>query len=161
VIGEVNGDTVRVVELGGHKGELALSVFSHIPIFPFVKWLNLEIVRYESVEGLKHNYALYELTDQLWSGLLDINGCDLFVCSHTLEHFSDNDLNKLLLYLFMCNIKYLALSMPIKEEGQDWSGHYSSHLLGVGRRYIRSLLSSKYELLMEDDCWCSFWRLKE
>lgn len=156
------GENISVAELGGNNGQLAFDVLS---IFPRMKWLNIEIINLDQVDGLKDfNYSFYELPAQIWNTDFRLSGFDLFVSSHTFEHLSNDDMDNFLFFLLGQNVRYLIFETPLKEHGQDWHDYHGSHVLKYGRGYIRRILKKKYELIKEDVGeksflkWCSFWR---
>jgi len=148
IMSELHKDSLRVVELGGYNGELALEMSE---VFPRLDWLNIEIIQHEPLAGLdRYKYREYVLLQQIWDDGVDISGRDVFVSFDTLEHFPNDEFEKIVLYLSMNRPRFLILKIPILDQGQRWSGKSDSHLLTMGSRRVRELLSSSYEILIDD-----------
>lgn len=169
-------DKVEVVELGGFDGSLAFEVLQH---FPKASWLNFDIIEHVAVQGLsKFKYKEQVLTDHFWECKPRIDGRDVFVSGDTLEHFSDDQFQKIVDYVTQSQISYLVLKIPIANNGQDWRGYLGSHVLRMGRNQVKKLLLRDYALIMERHrytlrrlvkkvlCgditvdWCSVWMLR-
>jgi hypothetical protein len=147
IVSEVGRDDLSVAELGGYNGQLALEAFKH---FPRLNWLNIEIIQHRPVSGLdKYRYTEYILSAQIWEDRLKIDDKDVFVSQDTLEHFPDHEFERIVELLLRSKPRYLILKIPVLEAGQDWSAIASSHLLRLGKGRIKMLLSSCYEILME------------
>jgi hypothetical protein len=150
---------VKVVELGGYGGELAFQIFKECP--EILEWLNIEIVKHKMFNGLeKYHYSEYVLSKQVWQEDLDISKYDIFISSDTLEHFTDEEVRKLITFIVNNKVKYLALKAPILFNGQTWNGAVASHVLNMGTKQIKRLLEVSYELIdeHEDGSWRSLWR---
>lgn len=169
-------DNIQVVELGGFDGSLAFQVLQH---FPNAAWLNLEIGEHLPVPGLdKFQYKEQVLADQLWECKPNIDAPDVFVSGDTLEHFPDDQFQKIIDFVTQNRISYLVLKIPISDNGQNWRGYFGSHLLHRGRNQVKEMLVKSYVLVTEKrrytlwllaqkllrgdvvTDWCSMWMIK-
>jgi hypothetical protein len=155
IISETGRDQLRVAELGGYNGELALDVFR---VFPRLDWLNIEIIAHNPVNDLKnYQYAEYVLSAQIWEEGLDLRDRDVFVSVNTLEHFPDNEMREIVEYLSKNRPRYLVLSVPTVFGGLNWNGYFGSHLLEMGKDRVKALLSESYVILMEESQAISYF----
>lgn len=145
----------KVVELGGHDGELAQTLLKK---HSQLTWLNLEILQFPPLRA--HRYQFYLLQNQLWLINLDLRNYDLFVASDVIEHFSAEELTDLIKYLAKQRIPYLALASPLSEEGQSWKGYNGAHILPWGSNQVKQALEPYYELLLEKKHWQSLWKCR-
>lgn len=153
------GESIKVIELGGHNGQLALESLKR---WPKISWLNVEIVNRGTIEGLKdRNYKAHILSDQIWKELSDIKDYDVFVSSHVIEHLMNRQLETLINWLIKNQTKHILLDTPIKAEGQTWSDYFGAHLLEMGSNQVKGLLAGTYELIKEEKGWRSSWRRRE
>ena len=148
---------LKVLELGGYEGELALQI---LKIYPGIQWLNVEIVKHRMKKDLaNYSYREHVLSDQLWNEKLNVRGYDVFASSHTLEHLSDMQVKLLFHYLVSNSIRYLILQLPIQAKGQTWQGYGGAHVLRMGSNQIKKLLTPSYCLVYERrEPWYSCWR---
>jgi len=125
-----------VIELGGWKGELAAFVLPKLP--KVRKWLNYEI----SEQAIKETYCKDERyhplipSDFLWN--IEIPKADVFISSHTIEHITAKELDKLFSKL---PVKHIGLQAPLGDNGTDWAGYYGSHILEIGWNSVIEMLS--------------------
>jgi hypothetical protein len=157
---ELGKANLRVAELGGYNGELALEILT---VIPSLNWLNIEIIAHQPVNGLEHfSYREHVLSSQLWDEHLNLSDRDVFVSGDTLEHFSNDEFEKIIGYLETQRIRYLVLKIPIYPEGQTWNGVSAAHLLTMSVEQAAGVISKFYVLLSEQVGWgwASFWRLK-
>lgn len=146
-ISDLRRDGIHVVELGGFNGALALKVLQH---FPNSTWLNFDIGEHRPVAGLdRYRYKEQVLTDHLWESKPNIDGSDVFVSTNTLEHFPDDQFQKIIDYVTQKHVSYLVLEIPISENGQEWRGYNGSHMLRMGRNQVKKVLVKNYVLVME------------
>jgi hypothetical protein len=176
IVSNLGRDDIQVVELGGFDGSLAFQVLQH---FPDATWLNLEIGEHMPAPGLDgFQYKEQVLTDHLWECKPNIDGRDVFVSGDTLEHFPDDQFQKVIDYVTENRVSYLVLKIPISDKGQDWRGCFGSHLLRMGRNQVKKVLVKRYVLVMEKRRyglvrlaqkllhgdvtadWCSMWMIK-
>lgn len=152
----VIGERVKVIELGGHNGQLALEVLKE---HPKIKWLNVEIIEHDMANDLEnYDYKEYVLSKQMWEEPLNIEEYDFFISSHMIEGIKNKQLIKLLNRLIESKIKYIILQAPIKPEGQTWDNYFGAHILEMGSKEIKNILGEAYHLIKEEVGWCAFWR---
>jgi hypothetical protein len=147
IVSETGRDQLRIAELGGYNGGLALQV---LRVFPRLHWTNIEIIKHTSVSDLRnYQYCEYVLSKQIWEEMLDISDRDVFVSVNTLEHFPNNEMKNIVDYLSKNRPTYLLLSIPTVG-GLSWNGYGGSHLLMMGREEVKGLLSGSYAIMVEE-----------
>ena len=151
----------HVVELGGGTCKLADLV---IRMFNQIQWVSYDIIKHKLVSSYVHEHIL---SQNLWETDLVIKPVDLFISTHTIEHFSNEEVYELLMYLLHEEPKYILLQSPIEPAGQTWMNYHGAHIYTHGSNRIKMRLSDKYELLKEKprnktkrEGWCGFWRYK-
>lgn len=128
----INTPGATVVELGGWNGALASRLLSK---FPISSWTNYDIVGVPQV--CDHpRYQLVVLDDYFWK--LPARPADAFVATHTIEHLTGEELEMLLDALL---VDFIYLESPLGSEGQSWAGYPGSHILELGWREVRQLIS--------------------
>ncbi len=156
---------IKIIELGGYEGRLAYEVMNHK--YPVSSWLSLELLSHKIFEGLSNSpFKEQVLSCELWQSQINIK-TDLFICIHTLEHYSNSECIKLLDYVKQQKPTYLLIIAPIESEGQKWENYFGAHILTLGSNQIKQILSQNYKLLKEQNPipeqhkgWCSLWQLK-
>lgn len=126
------GTPVRVLEVGGWKGELASHMLSRAP--EISSWKNIEICS-EAVaktvpmprEGV---YTTHIPQAFKWFESPRELDADVFVSAHTIEHFTDQDLWKLLMWAD--GIPLICLEAPISFGSNNWDGYGGTHILKAG-----------------------------
>jgi hypothetical protein len=130
-------------------------------LYPRLDWLNIEIIGHEPVKGLEnYSYREHVLSRQIWEENLDLSDRDLFISSDTLEHFTDDEFEKIVDYLGMQHIRFLSLKVPIVSGGQRWDGVSASHLLNMGVEEAKERISRYYVLISDSFGWLSFWQAR-
>lgn len=155
---ELGRNDLKIVEIGGYNGELALEMFR---IFNKIEWLNIEVIGHNQLKELQnYNYKEQVLSKQIWDENPDISKYDFFITSDTIEHFPDNEVINIFEYISSSKIKYLSMKIQIIDNGQVWDGQAAAHLINMGTEKAKSILSDlNYELIRDDFGWISFWRL--
>jgi len=131
---------LRIIEIGGWKGELADTIFHTICMRTKVKyWHNYDLCSSAIKKNVceSPNYKAIELQDYVWN--LDIwDNYNVCILSHILEHIKFKDVKK----LFSCfkNIDYIYIDAPIRSVSNNWDGKRAMHILEVGWKSIRKLL---------------------
>jgi hypothetical protein len=126
------GTPVRVLEVGGWKGELASQMLRLAPWI--LSWKNIELCPRAvektvpmPVEGV---YSA-EIPDTFkWFKKKRAIEADVFVSAHTIEHFTDQDLWKLLMWAD--GIPLICLEAPISFGSNNWDGYGGTHILKAG-----------------------------
>lgn len=146
---------LKIVELGGYQGELALEAFT---LNPQLDWLNIEIIQHKPVNGLEHcKYLEHVLSKQVWEEDLNIGDRDLFVSGDTLEHFPDEEFEQIVTYVAKNRLEFLAFRIPIGPDGGAGGGT-NTHQLNMGSNNAKELIGQHYTLILEKPGWNSFWR---
>lgn len=156
-------EPIWIAELGGYDGELALEVFkaAHTDSTPII-WDNYDLISHErlSSELKARPYKEIILNSHFYDSNPDLFGVDLFLASDTLEHFTDEEVERILKTVAKCSVDYILLKMPIKPDGQDWKGQSAAHLCTLGQEAIKEFLSVLgYKLIREEGNWMSFFEL--
>lgn len=143
---EIFSGNLKIVEFGCHQGQLAQIMLEEFP--------NIESwAGYDLAPPLKRNivknskYTAIALKD--WFHLTPLPDFDTFVSSHTFEHISGEQARKTLEHIDD-KAKYLALEVPIDEDGRDWQNWGCSHVLTLGRKDLyKMILSFGYTLIYQ------------
>lgn len=140
---------MNVVELGSHDGRLALNCMKR---FKINKWTGYEISKWvvdrTLPEAKQQGFVNIEMNDQLWK-MENIGKFDIFICSHTIEHLTNNDYSNLI--NFLCNqnqTKIMILEIPIGARKYDWKGYGGTHILKMSKdEFINEIKSRKYSYI--------------
>jgi len=143
-------EPIKVVELGGWKGELAGEILSERS--DVKKWTNYELCATAVNEGLKHpNYKAVVLR-KFFDG--KVKGFNTLIMSHVLEHMRYADFHKIVDGIKDYGIKYIYIDAPIEEKSKNvnWTDFLGTHVLEVGWENIISLLEqSGYSLIVNEN----------
>lgn len=134
------GRTGRVVEIGGHVGLLAQAMLARMP--GLTCWLNLEASKWARTHDVCDD-PRYRTVDPggfyWWRNAPRFPG-SILVASHVLEHFSAEDVGRLL-YCFP-QVKDAYVECPLEQEPSDWRGYEGTHILEVGWEGLEQLFAS-------------------
>lgn len=153
----INKSEVKVVELGSYRGllgDLILKEFSKV-----VEWHGYDINHSAIEDGIKNDRLFHHKLEE-WFWEIDVSGFDVFVSTHTLEHFSFSQFKKVIHAVSVC--EYLVLEIPI---ANDWSNCYGSHVLLTTFEQVESILNLTHNKII--DCSdnrkliISLWKKKE
>ena len=136
--------SVRVVEVGGWRGEAAAQILNRYPV---TGWDNYEICRgaVETPVTEDHRYRAIHPSD--WPWLIPIVGYDVAVLAHVIEHIRAVQLRFLIEWLADSGVKHTYVEAPLAEIGRSWRGQSSAHVLEVGWPEVVDLFAeSGYEL---------------
>ncbi len=135
---------LRVLEVGGWKGELAKISLERVN--NIIYWRNVDFCTAALAKTVPIDFDRYEFecpATHTWFTQPRIEEFDVFVSAHMIEHLSDAHLLELLKYVN--GIPILAIEAPITMEGQTWDNYYGTHILGMGwTRIIEELKGYGY-----------------
>ncbi len=164
IISDLSIEELKIVELGGREGYLALKTLEKLPK---IDWVNMEIREHTIRKGLKNlNYKEHILSNEIWLEAPDLSEIHAFVSSNVIEHISNAEATSLFKYLDQQQVPYLVLRICTSPKGQKWRGDGSSHILTMGTIKLAKILSKSYTLIHEEPfvnvkwAWCSFWKRK-
>lgn len=130
-----------VLEIGGWKGELAASCFKQ---FKIKSWTNIEIctnaikntVPYLTGRPyhVSHPYKFDWFTEKR------LNNYDICISAHTIEHFSNDHMLRLIDYI--AGIPLVAFEAPIQSDGDDWTDYGGTHMLTMGWRGVNDAMKA-------------------
>ena len=162
---DLGTEELKIVELGGREGHLALKILEEIPK---IDWVNMEIIEHTMLKGLQNlNYREHLLSNEIWLEAPDLSEVHAFVSSNVIEHISNAEAISLFKYLNKQQVPYLILRICTSPKGQKWKGDGSSHILTMGTNKLTKMLRKFYTLVHEEPyvnvkwAWCSFWKRKE
>lgn len=122
-----------IFELGGWMGDLADVILKENE--DIIYWHNYDIVTELVLHQIPkdNRYKLKILDDFVWNKNDEIvDFYNIFVSTHTIEHFSINFLNKLVDFINNRKFKYLILEAPLpKQYKPDWNNHDTLHVLSL------------------------------
>lgn len=133
----------HVAEMGGWDGQMASDVLS---AFPAIRsWVNYEVC---PIKSSCHDvrYRQVRIRKELWDRPAVIG--DAFVASHSIEHNSNADVEKLIQKL---ETPLVYIDAPLDEGEMCWAGSTSSHVMTMGWGGLSDLLG-KYG-------YCEFMRM--
>ncbi len=132
---------VRIVELGSADGWLAYKCMSKLK---FKSWVGYDIssrmVGKTLPEAKEPGFVNTELDAQFWDSA--VGEFDIFVCSHTIEHVSNNHFEELLDFVSP-RAEALILEIYIKGNRADWEGYMGSHIMTFGRTDIDRMIKNR------------------
>ena len=128
---------VRVVEVGGWRGEAAAQILDRYPV---MAWDNYEICRgaVQSPVLTDDRYRAIHPTDWPWH--IPIVGYDVAVLAHLIEHIRATQLRFLIEWLAAGGIRHIYVEAPLREVGRSWRGQSSAHVLEIGWPEVVELL---------------------
>ncbi len=132
----------RVAELGPADGWLAHNCMSKIK---FRSWVGYDISRV-MVEGTlpeakNLGFVNIELDKQFWES--NVEGFDVFVSAHTIEHLSNNHFEELLNFLSP-RTGVLILEIYINRDTRvDWENYIGSHILTFNGNDIDTMIKDR------------------
>ncbi len=138
---------VKVMEIGGWKGELAHQCMDRLP-GKVSTWDNVDMCaaavgKSILIEGHPYRPTLvpfdwFSLSPQSWhpdGG--DASRYDVLISAHSLEHLSDLHCLRVLEHVTVdLDIPHILLEIPITESGHRWPGYIGTHILGIGWSHI-------------------------
>lgn len=124
------GEGLRVVEVGGWRGDHAAACLKALP--GIASWTNIEFC-FEAALARKCEDPRYQamVPDAFrWWRRKELLEGDVLILSHIIEHLSPFDLTGLLGVVFP--IRRIYVEAPISNEGQNWEGYLGTHTLTWG-----------------------------
>lgn len=155
-------DPLRVIEVGGWRGELASEI---IPGYPNItKWTNYEVCRGAVEDSVLSNevYRAVVATEWLWERKIPLTS-DVFVACHVIEHMKFAQLRAL---LDKVTARWAYFEAPLLVPGQTWDGYMGTHINEAGWPDILSLMEGRgwalrrYEVMHEGEretLACASW----
>lgn len=129
-------EDLRVVELGCYRGELASHILTTTKANIW-SWGGYDINHTAVEEAVKHKkFSAFKLNQWFWEK--DLVSYNTFVCSHTLEHFSFPQAEKILKNASVC--KYIMLELPLDK----WDHYCGSHVLEATVEQLDEILSKTH-----------------
>ena len=151
----ITENNLKVVELGSYRSFLGSHLIEKVSS-KVAEWHGYDINHAAIEDAIIHPQIFnHKLSKWFWE--VDVSGYDIFVSSHTLEHFSFEQLKKIVETVSIC--KYLVLEIPLQN---NWRGFRGSHVLLTTVEEVESLISATHIKLI--DCsrernWVvSLWR---
>jgi hypothetical protein len=138
----------RVVEIGGWDGALADAMLKDTPSIE--SWDNYEICR-EICDLQKCSDPRYRVHH---ARIVEPPSCDTLVCSHVIEHMSEDEVTSL---LDATDAAALYLDTPALSG--DWSGSTSFHVLRWNRTELNDAVEAR-GFRMLDKCDTAWWYLR-
>ena len=128
---------LRVLELGGWDGELAVEMLDQFPAI--LSWFNFEICQSAVLLGQEHR-RLWHHAPQQWFWEVPWPGPNVFFASHSLEHLSRQHLQRLLERVGLEAVDYLYVDVPL---ATDWTGYEGTHRLDCTREELLVLFAQQ------------------
>ena len=129
-----------VLEVGGWRGEAAKRTLAN---WPDIKgWLNFEICDLAVQSPVTKDPRYHPIWLDRWVWETPAPVVNVAVLSHVIEHVSDKQLPHLLGWVAQSKANHIYIESPISEDGQDWTGNNSAHVLTLGWKRVIDLLES-------------------
>ena len=127
IIDKCKFDIVNVLELGAGKGCLASDLLPHFQ--EIIDWQGVDINPWMIKKNIcnHENYGLYILKRDFWD-IPSFKNFDILITSHTLEHFTAQEVEK----IFNMGFKSMVVEVPLKNQDYYWKNGGSSHVLDKG-----------------------------
>ncbi len=130
-----------VVELGCGHGHLAnLCMGNHGDI---AAWIGLDICDLVLKEHncTFDNFEAVCLDRQLWEYKADKLPGDIFISSHTLEHFTHHEVIKIVTHLQRHRIGAVVIEVPLEDGDYFWKNGGSAHVLDKGWLWFKRVMA--------------------
>ena len=132
---------LRIVELGSYRGFLGRFIIDRFGSIG--EWHGYDINHKAIEETIEHPKLFgHKLSKWFWE--VDVSFFDVFVSSHTLEHFNFAQFKRVIEHVSIC--EYLVLEIPWQA---NWRGFRGSHVLLTTIEEIESLLSKTHRKLID------------
>lgn len=140
-------EPMRVFELGCHDGSLAKEIIlwnEHIKY-----WDGYDINEEAINRGYHSNkYSGIPLKEPFYGNWKYIE-YEVFICTHTLEHFSGWEVKRILENI--AGTKYVVLEIPLTRISQTWENYDGLHVLYEGKIFINGTMTKLgYEKILEE-----------
>ena len=144
----------KVVEVGSNNGRFAKEIIKIIP--------NIEIWNgydFKMFDGTTYGkYRFIPLSN--WFHKTELQEFNTFVCSHIIEHLSNNQASRTLQYISK-KADYILLETPLTIDGQDWNNRWNAHILTWSvdtlKKFITSLGYYMFYDVYEDGVSITGW----
>lgn len=143
----VEKSSFKVVELGSYRNLLGSYIIDRFDAVS--EWHGFDI-NHAAVEDSIEHPKLFSHKLSKWFWEVDVSGYDVFVSSHTLEHFNFSQFKKVIENVSVC--EYLILEIPWQN---TWRGFSGSHVLNTTIAEMESLFSTTHEKIL--DCSKKMW----
>lgn len=132
-----------VIELGGWRGELAAKMLARHP--DIYRWRNydfcLPAIRASVCDDPR--FDAIGLHDYFWN--VEVGSADVFVAAHVIEHFTRDELLRLIDAL---DATHVYLEAPLLRDGQTWDGYFGDHILDADWPWVHAAMAAAgYELV--------------
>ncbi|UCD06940.1 MAG: hypothetical protein JSW41_03845 [Candidatus Aenigmatarchaeota archaeon] len=137
---------IRVLELGGWKGDIAQLLLAS-PLGKRIKsWANYDICPaiLDKQVCKDPRYHVRVPDNWFWETTIP-DDYDLFFCSHTVEHLSRDHVKELLSKLdSLRSLRYIYLEtpLPLSCTNNQWKDYRGSHKLQIGWVQLRTLIEA-------------------
>ncbi len=130
-IKEIVKSPVRILEIGGWRGDLAMKALSRFEKIEV--WHNYDLLENSnSQKCIDERYKLISLDDYIWNKSLD-SEYNALIATHMIEHIKWKELIRLIEWI-PDSIETVLFEAPVNssEENMNWKGDHSSHILEKG-----------------------------
>ena len=163
---------ISIVELGCNRGFLASSILRCFGenISNYIGYDANHSAVDETFLIPNDKYKAIKCTDWFWNYPIC---ADVFISTHTLEHFSNQQIKFIIDYLKYSKIDHIILEMPFLRSNQNWIGRHNSHVSDISLDMLINLAEKagysmvKNTLTSEDkdeyyyDVYLMVWRRNE
>lgn len=134
---------LRILELGGWRGELASRVLRSPIAEKIQKWVNYDICPALIGKSVCHDprYRTIISDDWFWNSDVE-NDFNLFISTHTIEHMKTHQLDAIVKKIAgLSEVQRLHIESPLPQTSNvSWKRYYGTHILECGWIGVRSLI---------------------
>jgi hypothetical protein len=121
---------VRVVEVGGWRGEAAARVLAAHP--EIRSWDNFEVCRPAAESPATADPRYRGIHPDRWVWELDPRRYDVAVLSHVIEHMRGRQVAALVGWLSDCGVRRMYVEAPLNDKPRTWNRSQTGHVLEIG-----------------------------
>lgn len=121
---------VRVVELGGWRGEAAARTLAAHP--EIRSWDNFEVCRPAALSPVTSDPRYTGLHPDRWPWELPTQPFDVAVLAHVIEHMKARQVEALVGWLAACGVSAVYVEAPLRDKPRHWRRSDTGHVLEIG-----------------------------
>lgn len=143
----LSGWPVRVLEVGGWRGEAAATILADHP--SIVTWTNYELCEGAVKSSVVKDPRYRGIFPDRWPWEIDAGSHDIAVLAHVIEHMTAAQLGRLVGWLADNGVRYVYVEAPLRDKPRAWKRSSSAHLLEIGWTGVIGLFARSGYVLRE------------
>jgi len=135
---------IRVVEVGGWKGELGDHMMSGDD--RIVEWLNIEVIQKALSEPVckRDGYWAAVPPDYMWNVGWRYGIFNTAILGHVIEHIKAAELVRMLDVLKVVKFIYVEAPIRMKTKDVNWYDYLGTHVLEIGMEEVECLFLERW-----------------